>query len=233
MQKLRIYKLAVVLVIAAVATGLGLFGCSSTEKKPKSGRPEMVQKVSWRDSLPSGSFRSQVPERITLLHNREPLKEGTNLEAYMKALQQKAIRNGWGDLGAHYYVGPLGEIYQGRATFLTGRILEEKELDPTGHIFIMLLGDYNQQKPTEEMKLKLISLILWLCKDQSLMLEDTKGLNEYVADTESPGWLMTEWLESDDYQNLIKLAKGIPLDTPTPTASPTPSPTPLNRRGRK
>jgi len=190
--------------------------------------PRILPPVAWGGSLPSGSFRSHIPERITILHSGETLSPGINMLAYIKKLQQRDIKRGWGDLGAHYYVDPSGVIYQSRRIFLKGHIAEGKELDTVGHVLVMLFGDYNtppvtldenlepeKQEPllTDPIKEQMIELLGWLCVHFEIPLESINGLNEYVS-TDSPGDQVIEWLNSPDFEIELKKFMKIPIETP-------------------
>jgi hypothetical protein len=230
MDKMQSTRKAVLLTLA-LATSLGLIlGCGSGQKKKED--PTVLRKASWRETLPSGSFRSNVPVRMTLLHSGQPTSPGLDMEAYMKNLQQQHVQKGWGDLGAHYYISPGGAIAEGRSTFLQGRLENDQEFDRSGHVFITLLGDYDQQELDPLVKQKIADFFVWLSEQKTLSLESVKGLSDYMENTTSPGRHVTEWLASKEYENMIKISLGIPVDTPTPTPSPTPGETPTPRRRR-
>ncbi len=210
--------------VAVLLLAVALFGCKRLTPvvQDEVDPPEMLHTVSWAGVLPSGSFRAQTPERITLLHSGFTPAVGVNMLAYMKSLQQEDRRKGWGDLGAHFYIDPWGTIYQGRRIVLKGRIDDENRWDTTGHIFIMLLGDYNTSVPSEPFQEQCIALLGWLCQHHEIPLEHLKGLDAYMV-TDSPGLHMTAWLESPEFTVRIREYLGIPLPTPTPTPVGTPS----------
>jgi len=203
-----------------------LWGCKRLDVNVRDevDMPKIVPAAAWNGVLPSGSFRTHTPERITLMHSGSTPAAGVNLQEHMKALQQQDIQKGWGDLGAHFYIDPAGNIYQSRRIVLQGRIDDENKRDTAGHIFIMFIGDYNTLAPSELLQEQLIALVGWLCQHHEIPLENLRGLDEYII-TDSPGRRMKEWLESPEFEFRIKEYLGIPL--PTRTLTPTPAETPL------
>jgi hypothetical protein len=149
----------------------------------------------------------------------------------VKHLQQQDLKKGWGDLGSHFYLDPMGGIYQSRRVVLKGRIDEEHQRDTTGHIFVMLLGDYNTLVPSELFQEQFIALVGWLCQHYEIPLERLNGWDAYAV-TDSPGRRITEWLESPQFDLRIKEYLGIPLPTPTPPAS-SPSAESASEPGRR
>jgi len=205
------------------------FGCKPTQPSVRGEvwQPKILPAVSWGGVLPSGSFRAQTPEYITILHSGSTPPAGVDTLKYMKNLQQQDIKKGWGDLGAHFYLDPMGNIYQSRRIELKGRVDEEIQRDTTGHVFLMLLGDYNTLVPSEEFQEQFIALVGWLSQHHEIPLDRLKGWDAYVV-TGSPGQHIREWLESPAFEVRIKEYLGIPLPTPTviptPTLLPTPTP---------
>ncbi len=190
-------------------------GCI-TNKKAKPGnleRPRITPPVAWRGSLPSGSFRTHVPERITITHTGVPLVPSADPLGYMKNQQERDLRRGWGDLGAHYYVGPSGAIFQSRDTYIKGRTLEETDakFDPQGHILITLIGDYNEQALSEEFQEGFVDLTAWLIQQHNIPMAQLKGINEYT-ETDGPGRHFTEWIKGVEFEVLLKQRLGIPLE---------------------
>ena len=179
-------------------------GCASSggnwdKPKGEAAMPKIFPAVFWNGTMPTGSFKTQTPMRITLLHTGKMLAPGQDMKAYMNTLQRRDIQRGWGDLGAHYYIDPAGMIYQSRRINIQGHILEENEVNTEGHVFIMLLGDYNLMDPSQEtaepFQKSLISLLAWLIQHHNIPREDIRGLNAFIQ-TDSPGKYMTRWLYS-------------------------------------
>jgi hypothetical protein len=192
---------------------LSLAGCKTISRlnpdvKREVRRPNIVPPVAWKGSLPSGSFRSQVPDRITLMHTGTSLAEGADAGSQMKRIQSEDMARGWGDLGAHFYIDPAGTIYQSRRVVIQGRIKEEKEVDPRGHIFITLIGNYNEREPAEPFKESFVTLLAWLHQHYSIPPEKIQGLNAYT-DTGSPGSRLLQWMDSEEYRQLWNEILGI------------------------
>lgn len=213
-------RLLAMVFILALASSCGTV--DSSVKKPVK-KPAMVPAARWQENLPSGSFRSQAPQRITLVHSGRNTAAGNDLQGYIKELHSREIQSGHGHLSAHYYIDPFGGIYEGRQLFLQGRLPEGLEMDCSGHVLIMALGDYRSRVPTEEFKKSLASLVAWLCDRQDIPLSNFHGLNYYLR-TDNPGKYLIDWLESPELEYLLKEAMGIKAPTPIPTPKPAETP---------
>ena len=213
-------RLIAMAFLLSVAIGCGTV--ESSVKKPVK-KPPMVPAARWQESLPSGSFRSQTPQRITLVDSGRNPAAGSDMQGYIKELHDRELQSGHGHLSAHYYIDPFGGIYEGRQLFLQGRLPEGLEMDCTGHVIIMALGDYRARVPTEEFKESLTTLVAWLCDRQEIPASSFHGLNHYLR-TDNPGKYLIEWLESPEWDYALKQAMGIKAPTPIPTPEPTATP---------
>ena len=218
--KVRLARKKLLVLFVVTALGCGSLSRFDPVLKEEVERPKILPAVGWGGVLPSGSFRAQAPERITILHTRSTPPAGADLVAYMKALQQKDVQRGWGDLGAHYYIDPAGAIYQSRRIVLKGRMKEEKRLDPDGHVLVMLIGDYSTLPLSEPFQEKFIALVGWLLQHHAIPLENLRGLSDYIR-TDSPGRNVSEWMKSPEFEIRLKEHLGIPLEVPTPTPAGT------------
>lgn len=219
-NKVLMDRLLAMAFMLSLAAGCGTV--DSSVKKPVK-KPPMVPSARWQESLPSGSFRAQTPQRITLVDSGRNPAAGSDMQGYIKELHDRELQSGHGHLSAHYYIDPFGGIYEGRQLFLQGRLPEGLEMDCTGHVIVMALGDYRTRVPTEEFKKSLANLVAWLCDRQEIPVSNFHGLNHYLR-TDHPGKYLIEWLESPELDYALKQAMGIKAPTPDPTPKPAETP---------
>ncbi|HEX6333882.1 MAG TPA: hypothetical protein VFZ78_06630 [Flavisolibacter sp.] len=121
-------------------------GCSVTRNATAEDIPvNIVPRAAWQANEPR-PYKQHVPVRVTIHH------EGTRLEVTDDAARK--IKNiqvwgmgpdrKWADIPYHFLVAPDGTIYEGRNVFTVGETATE--YDPSGHLLITCLGNYEVQE---------------------------------------------------------------------------------------
>ena len=169
---------------------LALAGCAST-----SPAPGIVGVADWGGSTAASSAPPQQITRITLHHQGEVWKEGTDIEAYLRRLQQwSRLTKGWADIPYHYVVGPDGRIYAARPLAQPGDT--NTEYDPRGHALVMLVGNFEEQQPTPAQLNAAVELTAWLVREHHLGVDAIASHKDYSGQTVCPGKNLYAYLES-------------------------------------
>lgn len=169
---------------------LALAGCAST-----SPAPGIVGVAAWGGSTAASSAPPQQITRITLHHQGEVWKEGTDIEAYLRRLQQwSRLTKGWADIPYHYVIGPDGRIYAARPLAQPGDT--NTEYDPRGHALIMLVGNFEEQQPTPAQLNAAVELTAWLAREHHLGVDAIASHKDYSGQTVCPGKNLYAYLES-------------------------------------
>ena len=169
---------------------LALAGCAST-----SPAPGIVGVADWGGSTAASSAPPQQITRITLHHQGEVWKEGTDIEAYLRRLQQwSRLTKGWADIPYHYVVGPDGRIYAARPLAQPGDT--NTEYDPRGHALVMLVGNFEEQQPTPAQLNAAVELTAWLAREHHLGVDAIASHKDYSGQTVCPGKNLYAYLES-------------------------------------
>jgi hypothetical protein len=132
--------------------------------------------------------------RITVHHTATAQKPDTTLERKMRALQdfsqQSAKLAGggtkpaWPDVPYHFYVDVRGRIAEGRNIGYAGDT--NTDYDPTGHILVVVEGNFETEQPTAEQLRELHKLLRWLSGRWRIPAAEIKGHDDYAA-TACPG----------------------------------------------
>ena len=169
---------------------LALAGCAST-----SPAPGIVGVADWGGSTAASSAPPQQITRITLHHQGEVWKEGTDIEAYLRRLQQwSRLTKGWADIPYHYVIGPDGRIYAARPLAQPGDT--NTEYDPRGHALVMLVGNFEEQQPTPAQLNAAVELTAWLAREHHLGVDAIASHKDYSGQTVCPGRNLYAYLES-------------------------------------
>ncbi len=163
---------------------------------------EMVSRAGW-NANPPREYKKHKPKRITVHH------EGTRLEATDDAARK--IRNiqiwgmgpdrNWVDIPYHFLIAPDGTIYEGRNVNTVGETATE--YDPTGHILISCLGNYEEQEFTDEQLDALIRLISWCAVKYKIPVDSVATHRDYSKQTTCPGKNLYKYFENGEIRKEV------------------------------
>ncbi|MEO8398994.1 MAG: peptidoglycan recognition family protein [Ignavibacteriaceae bacterium] len=179
---------------------LGLFvsmGCSS------SNEVSIIPRSGWDAAIPR-PFKNQIPERITIHHEGTIFKADQNAAEHIKNVQTWGMgkdRN-WTDIPYHFLIDPNGKIYEGRNVFTTGET--NTEYDPTGHLLISCLGNFEVQEISEAQLNALINLIAYCCKKYQISPETIASHKGYSKITDCPGKNLYKYLQNNYIKDQVK-----------------------------
>jgi len=157
-----------------------LFGCSTTEEM------KINPRSLWNAAEPK-PFENHIPERITIHHEGTRFEKGGDAPKHIKNVQTWGMgkdRN-WADIPYHFLIDPDGNIFEGRNVFTTGETATE--YDPTGHLLITLMGNFEEQEVSEEQLNALINLTAYCCEKYNISSETIASHRDYSAQTVCPG----------------------------------------------
>ncbi|MDR7297717.1 hypothetical protein J2X16_003066 [Pelomonas aquatica] len=185
--------------LAALSLLLVLAGCASTGTVPRA--PEIIGVDAWGGSTVASGMPPQRIDRITLHHQGEIWKEGTDVEAYLRRLQQwSRLTKRWADIPYHYVIAPDGRIYAARPLAQAGDT--NTEYDPLGHALVMLVGNFEEQQPTAAQLHAAVELTAWLAREHKLGLDAIASHKDHSAQTVCPGknfyaYLASGWFKAE------------------------------------
>ncbi|KQW52113.1 MULTISPECIES: peptidoglycan recognition family protein [unclassified Roseateles] len=182
----------------ALAAVLTLAGCAS---KPPA--PDIVSVDTWGGSSAAAVAAPQRITHITLHHQGEIWKEGADVEAYLRRLQQwSRLTKRWADIPYHYVIAPDGRIYAARPLAQPGDT--NTEYDPRGHALVMLVGNFEEQQPTQAQLKSAVDVTAWLAREHRLGLDAIASHKDHSRQTVCPGKNFYAYLESGWFKDEVK-----------------------------
>ena len=133
-------------------------------------------------------YKQHVPVRITVHHEGgRVLGDTADAMRRLKNVQVWSMgkdRN-WTDIPYHYLVAPDGTVFEGRNAYTVGET--NTEYDPSGHLLICFLGNYQEQELNQQSLDVLTKLIAYCCKKYSISHETIATHRDHSKQTTCPG----------------------------------------------
>lgn len=148
--------------------------CEALQKKyPDEYELRRIQRTEAGQNLKWPYQYSKRIQKIIVHHTAETgVENGRTPEQVMRAIYRyHTVSRGWGDIGYHYVIAPDGEIYEGRAGgdyVVAGHAY----CNNVGTIGIALMGNFNNQEPSNKQVSALRNLLLHLAETYELDLTD-------------------------------------------------------------
>lgn len=194
------YHVAVVAIYGKGELGGGLVALEA-------GTLASVPSVVANSGVAGGAaLRLRVPQRITsiTLHHEgspKPLLPTDDPVAGLRALQSWGERDrNWWDVPYHYLIDLDGRVYEGRDWHYMGET--NTTYDPSGHLLISILGNYNLQEPTQAELDAIADVMAWAVKKFDVPLDSIRGHYNY-AETNCPGKNLRKYLEDGTFRRMV------------------------------
>ncbi|MBL7725472.1 MAG: N-acetylmuramoyl-L-alanine amidase [Chitinophagaceae bacterium] len=197
------------ILILAILFGLSIYvGCSSSKKvQKKILNLSIASRSAWNADNPR-LYKTHVPVRITVHHEGTQLLLTDDAAKKIKRIQTWGMgkdRN-WTDIPYHFLIAPDGTIYEGRNVHTVGETATE--YDPSGHLLITCLGNFEKQEVFPEQLSSLIRLIAYCSIKYSIPVETLSTHRDNSAQTTCPGKNLYHYFENGYVlAEVIKLLK--------------------------
>jgi len=92
--------------------------------------------------------RMKPVRRLTVHHDGMPpvtLTSPRDVAARIDLIRRSHLRRGWGDIGYHYIVDPMGAVWEGRPLTWQGAHVAHQN---PGNLGVLTLGNFQVQQPT-------------------------------------------------------------------------------------
>lgn len=156
----------------------------------------IMPRSSW-NAQPARPFKAHTPVLITVHHEGGKILHKTDdAKQRLKNIQTWCMgpdRN-WSDIPYHYLIAPDGTVYAGRNTLTVGET--NTEYDPTGHLLICFLGNYNEQKIDDHLLAVLTDLLRDSCIKYKISPKDISTHKDHSTMTSCPGEDIYAYFES-------------------------------------
>ncbi|MGV3616970.1 MAG: peptidoglycan recognition family protein [Fimbriimonas sp.] len=101
------------------------------------------------------------------------------------------VKPPWPDIPYHYYIAWDGQIAECREAKFVGDT--NTTYDPTGHLLIVVEGNFEKEKPSEAQLRALDAMTQWAARKYGVPRVRIKGHGDY-AKTDCPGGALREYL---------------------------------------
>jgi hypothetical protein len=169
-----------------------LSGCHRAGLVPEGVR--YVTRAEWGAAPPLRPMKTHRIDRITIHHTGSPQAPGRTVEDKLRGLQrfsqtEAALEDGrrraaWADIPYHLYVSTDGSVGEGREVRFAGE--SNTPYDPTGHLLVVVEGNFENEALTPEQRRTLDRLIPALARRYRVPPERIAGHKDF-AQTLCPG----------------------------------------------
>ncbi|MCC2972962.1 peptidoglycan recognition family protein [Massilia sp. IC2-476] len=152
----------------------------------------------------AGKAKRHAISQITLHHQGEPFKPGTDPQAYLRRLQSwSRTTKGWLDIPYHYVIDLDGRIYGARRIEFAGDT--NTEYDPTGHALIEVVGNFEEVEPNQQQLDAVVDLMALLARKYQVSLDDIKSHRDHSDKTVCPGANLYRYVKEDYFRHKVAL----------------------------
>lgn len=179
-------------------------GNESIKAEPQLNAMLIQPRNSWQAAT-AKSFKQHTPVRITIHHEGgKILLDTANAATRLKNVQTWSMGpdRKWADIPYHYLIGADGTVYEGRDPLTVGET--NTEYDPTGHLLISFLGNYEQQEFTPQLQQTLTKLIAHFCSKYNISPETIATHRDYSSKTTCPGKNIYPYFQDGSIKKEVK-----------------------------
>ncbi|MFC5552148.1 peptidoglycan recognition family protein [Massilia aerilata] len=146
----------------------------------------------------------QTITHITLHHQGEPYKPGTDPQQYLRNLQKwsRGTKH-WLDIPYHYIIDLDGKIFEGRKIDYAGDT--NTEYDPTGHALIEVVGNFEEVEPNQQQLDAVVRLMALLAKKYDVGLDHIASHRDFSKQTVCPGANLYRYVQDGYFRHKVAL----------------------------
>lgn len=189
----------------ALLLSLLLAAASSPAQTMRDVEQGIVPVSSW-GGTPADATRARrhTIDHITLHHQGEPYKPGTDPQQYLRNLQNwsRATKH-WLDIPYHYIIDLDGKIYEGRKIEYAGDT--NTEYDPMGHALIEVVGNFEEVEPNQQQLDAVVRLMAMLAKKYGVTLDRIASHRDFSNETVCPGANLYRYVQEGYFRHKVAL----------------------------
>lgn len=164
--------------------------------------PTIVSRSQWGAKTVGPGAKRHTIRFLTIHHTGVKSNPARSLEDKLRGLQAFSqrvdklasgkVKPAWPDIPYHYYISIDGRIGAGREPIYAGDT--NTEYDPSGHLLIVVEGEFDQEQPTPAQLRSLRAMTLWACDRWSLTSDLIAGHKDFSRQTSCPGKALDAYL---------------------------------------
>ena len=184
---------------SSLVFGIGLLAClagcaSRGTPAPAIADIPIVSRAEWGARDPVLPMREHRIERITIHHTATRQDRARSLTDKLRGLQAFSQRDdslgdgrkkpAWADVPYHYYIAVDGSVGEARSWRYVGD--SNTPYDPTGHLLIVVEGNFEEEQPTEP-QMRALELLITSFARRFDVPGERLGAHKDYASTRCPG----------------------------------------------
>jgi hypothetical protein len=152
----------------------------------------------------AGQARRHSITHITLHHQGEPYKAGTDPRQYLRNLQTWSRNTKhWLDIPYHYIIDLDGNIFEGRKIEYAGDT--NTEYDPSGHALIEVVGNFEEVEPNQQQLDAVVRLMAMLAQKYGVGLDHIASHRDFSRQTVCPGANLYRYVQDGYFKHKVAL----------------------------
>ena len=187
---------------APLFLALAVAGCAYT---PRTADVPVVAVADWGGTpADANRARPHAITHITLHHQGEPFKAGTDPRQYLRNLQTWSRNTkGWLDIPYHYIIDLEGRTYAGRDIAYAGDT--NTEYDPSGHALIEVVGNFEEVEPNPAQLKAVVDVMTMLAAKYKVPVERIASHRDHSDKTVCPGANLYRYVQSGYFRDQVAL----------------------------
>lgn len=166
-------------------------------------KPEIISRTQWGAEPATGDMEEHTITHVTIHHGGVVFPEDKDPVAYMKNLQTFSQQDkNWIDIPYHFCIDLNGKIYEARSLKYPGDT--NTEYDPTGHALINVMGNYEEQEPSEAQLEAIAHLSAWLAHTYEVGEDHIASHKDHSDQTVCPGKNLYLYFENGELKERIR-----------------------------
>jgi hypothetical protein len=121
---------------------------------------------------------------LTVHHSAVALLDNRDAPRHLRVFQEEHQSRGRPDIAYHLLVDRNGNVYRGRPLWAVGD--SSTPYDPTGHLLVLCLGNFEVQDVSEAQLGATVDVLAWACARFDVSPATIRGHRDYAA-TLCPG----------------------------------------------
>ena len=153
---------------------------------------DVISHSTWGTSPIHEKCRKHNIQQVSIHHSATLTINNQSVPRHLVSYQNHHMKHGWMDIAYHFIIDLEGNIYQGRPIDCAGDTFTS--YDPSGHLLIMIDGNYEEQKVSDKSWEYTEKLVNWALQEYHLTKKDVHYHKE-LASTLCPGKNLIEKIE--------------------------------------
>ena len=187
----------------ALASLLFVLAAGGCAVKPAPQDPAVVAVADWGGTpADPNTARRHTITHITLHHQGEPFKNGTDPRQYLRKLKAWSRNTkGWLDIPYHYVIDLEGKTYAGRDIAYAGDT--NTGYDPSGHALIEVVGNFEEVEPNRQQLDAVVAVMTMLAKKYGVPVANIASHRDHADKTVCPGANLYRYVQNGYFREQV------------------------------